>query len=96
MDDQRTFSMLLHTFQHFGTRVTTEKLNRCYLQRRIVVGCDVSLIFTQIMAIKRNTGIIKKLNWTEVEATFFSTERDDADPRFEVCDASLDDWESFV
>lgn len=47
------------------------------------------------MAIKRINGIIKKLDWTEVE-TMLSTERDDADPGFEVCDASLEDWERYV
>ncbi|DAZ95493.1 TPA: hypothetical protein N0F65_001973 [Lagenidium giganteum] len=35
------------------------------------------------MATKRINGIIKKLDWKEVEATLFSTERDDADPGFE-------------
>ncbi|KAJ8524304.1 hypothetical protein ON010_g16814 [Phytophthora cinnamomi] len=48
------------------------------------------------MATKRINGIIKKLDWKEVEATLFSTERVDADPGFEVCEASLEDWERYV
>ncbi|KAL7681976.1 hypothetical protein Plhal304r1_c052g0135901 [Plasmopara halstedii] len=48
------------------------------------------------MAVKRINGIIKKLDWKEVEATLLSDERDDADPGFEVCEASLEDWERYV
>ncbi|GMF61822.1 unnamed protein product [Phytophthora fragariaefolia] len=48
------------------------------------------------MTIKRINGIIKKLEWAEVQTTLLSTERDDADPRFDVCDASLEDWERYV
>ncbi|POM70185.1 Hypothetical protein PHPALM_13415 [Phytophthora palmivora] len=46
------------------------------------------------MTIKQINGIIKKLDWKETEATLFSTERDDAG--FEVCEASLEDWERYV
>ncbi|KAG1686053.1 hypothetical protein DVH05_007191 [Phytophthora capsici] len=48
------------------------------------------------MATERINGIIKKLDWNEVKATLFSTERDDTDPGFEVCEASLEDWERYV
>ncbi|KAG1688977.1 hypothetical protein DVH05_002963 [Phytophthora capsici] len=48
------------------------------------------------MAVRRINGIIKRLDWNAVEETLFSTERDDADPGFEVCEASLEDWERYV
>ncbi|KAL7692918.1 hypothetical protein Plhal304r1_c005g0020281 [Plasmopara halstedii] len=48
------------------------------------------------MAVKRINDIIKKLDWKEVEATLLSDERDDADPGFENCEASLEDWERYV
>lgn len=48
------------------------------------------------MAVRRINGIIKKLDWKEVEAALLSDERDDADPGFEVCEASLEDWERYV
>ncbi|KAL8023510.1 hypothetical protein Plhal710r2_c006g0028041 [Plasmopara halstedii] len=48
------------------------------------------------MAVKRINDIIKKLDWKEVEATLLSDERDDADPGYEVCKASLEDWERYV
>ncbi|KAL7678784.1 hypothetical protein Plhal304r1_c092g0172261 [Plasmopara halstedii] len=48
------------------------------------------------MAVKRINDIIKKLDWKEVEATLLFDERDDADPGYEVCKASLEDWERYV
>ncbi|KAL8021665.1 hypothetical protein Plhal710r2_c010g0049261 [Plasmopara halstedii] len=48
------------------------------------------------MAVKRINGIIKTLDWEKVEATLHSDGRDDADPGFDVCDASLEDWERYV
>ncbi|KAL7679289.1 hypothetical protein Plhal304r1_c082g0167351 [Plasmopara halstedii] len=39
------------------------------------------------MAVKRINGIIKKLDLKEDEDTLLSAERDDADPKFEVCEA---------
>ncbi|CEG38234.1 uncharacterized protein PHALS_08321 [Plasmopara halstedii] len=48
------------------------------------------------MAVKQINGILKKLDWKKVEATLLSAESDDADPEFEVCEASLEDWERYV
>ncbi|KAL7690269.1 hypothetical protein Plhal304r1_c012g0045011 [Plasmopara halstedii] len=46
--------------------------------------------------IKQTNCVIEKLDWKEVKAALFSTDRDDATPVFVVCELSQEEWERYV
>ncbi|KAF1326659.1 hypothetical protein FI667_g8197, partial [Globisporangium splendens] len=59
-------------------------------------NCFIHHYSAREMAVRRINAHLRRLDFLAVDAALYSAERADSDPGFEVWEASIDEWETYV